>query len=233
MPGSLRCQVRYFAIVRERLARDQDLLDLPAGARIDDLLAALVSRHPALAPLVPHLRVAVNRDFAPLERVLADGDEVALIPPVAGGASMSSPGTGPAARWAVVDRPISLDEVLAAVEGEAYGGVVTFTGRVRRHSAGRIVERIEYEAYREMAEAKLGEIVAEVEQRCDGARCAIVHRVGTLVVGEVAVVIAVAAPHRAPAFEGCRLAIERLKEAVPIWKKEYDREGGCWVGMGP
>lgn len=135
--------------------------------------------------------------------------------------------------FAVVDRPISVIEVLDAVGGDGFGGTVTFTGTVRDCSRGRDVAHLEYEAYVPMAERVLARIGDEIAEQWPGTRTAIVHRVGTLAVGETAVVIAVAAPHRAEAFEGCRHAIERLKEDVPIWKREVFADGSEWVGMGP
>ncbi len=133
----------------------------------------------------------------------------------------------------VVERPVAEDEVVAAVADPGLGGVVTFTGRVRDHSHGKDVVRLEYEAYRPMAEKVLREIGDEITARWPGTRVAILHRVGTLAIGEVAVAIAVAGAHRAEAFEGCRHAIERLKADVPIWKREIFRDGSTWVGLGP
>jgi molybdopterin synthase catalytic subunit len=123
--------------------------------------------------------------------------------------------------------------VVRAVTGDAQGGIATFTGVVRKHSRGKTIVRLEYEAYRPMAERKLAEIAAQIESEISGARVAIVHRVGTLAVGEAAVVIAASAPHRQQAFEACRLAIDRLKQSVPIWKKEIADDGEEWVGLGP
>ncbi|XHF15099.1 molybdenum cofactor biosynthesis protein MoaE [Archangium gephyra] len=133
----------------------------------------------------------------------------------------------------VVDRPLRLEEVVEAVSGEAYGGLVTFSGSVRNQTRGRRVLRLAYEAYPPMAEKKLAEIGAEVAGKFNGTRLAIVHRVGTLTPGELAVVIAAAAPHRKEAFLGCEHAIERLKQDVPIWKKEFFEDGEVWVGLGP
>jgi molybdopterin synthase catalytic subunit len=164
----------------------------------------------------------VNEEFAVDERVLVDGDVVAIIPPVAGGA----------ATFRISDEPLNLDEVVRAVTGDEYGGVVTFTGVVRSQSRGKRIVRLEYEAYRPMAERTMAEI-GDALARDYGARVAIVHRVGKLVVGEVAVVIATAAPHRAAAFDACRAAIDRLKQSVPIWKKEIDEDGEEWIGLGP
>jgi molybdopterin synthase catalytic subunit len=133
----------------------------------------------------------------------------------------------------VTDEPLQLDEVVRAVSVPEHGGIVTFTGQVRAVSHGKRIVRLEYEAYRPMAERKLAEIGAGIAVEWPGTRVAIVHRVGVLAVGEAAVVIAASAPHRAAAFEACRAAIDRLKESVPIWKKEVAEDGEVWVGLGP
>ncbi len=217
-------RVLFFAVVRERLGRDSDELAHSPGMTAGQLLDVLQARHPALAGLRSAIKVAVNEDFAPLDRVLADGDVVALIPPVAGGA---------AGLFALRDEPLSLDEVVRAVTSEELGGIATFTGIVRRHSRGKRVVRLEYEAYRPMAERKLREIGAQLMMEQPGVQLAIVHRVGVLAVGEAAVVIAAAAAHRAAAFDVCRAAIDRLKESVPIWKREVTEDGATWIGLGP
>ncbi|MFE8596920.1 molybdenum cofactor biosynthesis protein MoaE [Archangium gephyra] len=216
--------VLYFAAARERVGLPREPLELPSGARVADVLRLLATRHPALAPLLPHLRVAVNQEFSGAETEVPAGAELALIPPVAGGSG---------GLFRVVDRPLRLEEVVEAVSGEAYGGLVTFSGSVRNQTRGRRVLRLEYEAYPPMAEKKLAEIGAEVAGKFNGTRLAIVHRVGTLKPGELAVVIAAAAPHRKEAFLGCEHAIERLKQDVPIWKKEFFEDGEVWVGLGP
>jgi MoaE-MoaD fusion protein len=215
--------VLLFAAARERAGLSRTTLEVAPGLSVREVLALLATRYPALGPLLPHLRVAVDQEFVDLEAPVPVGAELALIPPVAGGAG----------RFCVVDRPLVLDEVIAAVAGEAYGGLVTFSGSVRNETRGRRVVKLEYEAYPPMAEKRLAAIGAEVAERFGGTRLAIVHRVGTLVPGELAVVIAAAAPHRREAFRGCEHAIERLKEDVPIWKKEYFEDGEVWVGLGP
>jgi MoaE-MoaD fusion protein len=220
-------QVLYFAVLRERVRRDGEPLDLPAGATVAAARSALAEAHPEIAPLLSRVQTAVNRQMVGPEHVLADGDELALIPPVAGGA-------GPGARKiAVSPSPLSLDEVVAAVAGPEQGAVVTFTGNVRRHGQQPNVARLEYEAYGAMAEEVLAAIAAELEAEHPGTRVAIHHRTGTLAVGETAVVIAASAPHRAEAFDACRAAIERLKARAPIWKKEIGEDGAVWIGLGP
>ncbi|NOK09372.1 molybdenum cofactor biosynthesis protein [Corallococcus exercitus] len=216
--------VLYFAAARERAGLSRESLDVPPGARVSDVLALLAAKHPPLAPLLPHLRVAVQQQFVALDAPVSPDAELALIPPVAGGA----PGL-----FRVVDRPLQLSEVVDAVASEGAGGLVTFSGAVRNQTKGRRVLRLEYEAYAPMAEAKLAEIGDEVARAWPGTRLAIVHRVGTLAPGELAVVIAAASAHRKEAFRGCEHAIERLKQDVPIWKKEFFEDGDVWVGLGP
>lgn len=133
----------------------------------------------------------------------------------------------------VQSTPLSLDEVVHAVSDPGQGGLVTFTGVVRNHSRGKTVTRLDYEAYGEMAQKQLARIAEEATRTWPGTRVAVAHRVGSLVPGDLAVVIAVSAPHRKEAFRACELVIDRLKEDVPIWKKEYAEDGEVWVGLGP
>lgn len=213
--------VLYFAAARDAAGAARDTLD-PAPATVGALRAALAARHPALGRLLPRCRLAVDQEFAPDDAPLVEGAEVAVVPPVAGGAPC----------FRVTAATLSLDEVVAAVAGPGRGGVVTFTGNVRGETRGRRVLRLEYEAYGPMAERSLARIGAEVGA-AHGAEVAVVHRVGVLQPGEAAVVIACAAPHRAPAFRACQEVLERLKQEVPIWKREVYEDGSEWVGLGP
>jgi len=223
----MRIQVLYFAVFRERLGTDEDVLELRDGARVADAIDALADRHVVIANLRGRFRVAVNQDFADDDRVLTDGDELALIPPVAGG-------TDAAPRHvALRDDALSLDRCLAAVSGAARGGIVTFTGTVRRENRGHVIEHLDYEAYAPMAIRVMTQLCEEIERDIPGSCVAVEHRVGRLAIGDVAVVIAAAAPHRAEAFEACRAMIDRLKDRVPIWKKEYADDGAVWIGLGP
>jgi MoaE-MoaD fusion protein len=221
----VRVEILYVAILRERAGCAREVLELPAGADVRAARAAVAERHPAVGELLARVQTAVNRTQASDAMPLADGDEVALLPPVAGGA-------GPR-KIAVRAEPLAVDETVAAVAGPNRGGVVTFTGVVRRegHHLPDVV-RLEYEAYVEMAEEVLADIAAEIEREWAGTEIAIHHRVGSLAVGEVAVAITAAAAHRAPAFEACRAAIDRLKERAPIWKKEIGESGEAWLGFG-
>lgn len=223
----MRISVLYFAVFREKLGRDEEALELADGARVTEALDALAARHAPIAKLRGRFRVAVNQDFVAEDHELRAGDELALIPPVAGGAEAG------ARHVQLLAEPLSLDRCLAAVRGPGMGGIVTFTGMVRRQSRGIIVEHLEYEAYGTMAVREMTRLCDELEAEIAGTRIAVEHRTGTLQIGDLAVVIAAAAPHRAEAFAACRAMIDRLKDRVPIWKKEVSDDGTEWVGLGP
>jgi len=212
----MRIKVRLFAAYREAVGRGEMDLEVEGVLSPLDLWRRLGEEHPPLLEFGPSLLVAVNGEYAPLDRPLKEGDEVAFIPPVSGGSF-----------W-VTDEEIRLGELIDEVRNEEAGAIVTFLGTVRRHSRGRKVQHLEYEAYPEMAEKKLEEIGRGMEERW-GVRAAIVQRVGHLEVGETSVAIAVAAPHRREAFEAARYAIDRLKEIAPIWKKEVWEGGEEWI----
>ena len=220
----MRIDVLYFAVFRDQLGRDREQIELSDGARVRDALDVLAARHAPIARLRGRFRVAVDQEFSDDDGELRDGSELALIPPVAGGAER---------HVRLLGEPLSLDRCVAAVTGPGMGGIVTFTGVVRRQSRGTTVERLEYEAYGPMALQEMTRLCDEIEAELAGTQLAVEHRVGHLVVGDVAVVIAAAAPHRAEAFTACRAMIDRLKDRVPIWKKEVGEDGAEWVGLGP
>jgi molybdopterin synthase catalytic subunit len=224
----MQIQVLYFAVFRERLGRSEETLELTAGASVGDAIAALAARHAPIAQLRGRFRIAVNQDFVGDDHALVDGDELALIPPVAGGTGDDS-----CRHVELTDRTLSLDRCINAVRGPGMGGIVTFTGMVRLHSRGTTIDHLEYEAYAPMALKVMTQLCDEIEAEIPGTRIAVEHRVGNLAIGDVAVVIAAAAPHRAEAFTACRAMIDRLKDRVPIWKKEISVDGAEWVGLGP
>ncbi len=213
-----------FAAARERAGVGSAELALPDGATLADLVAAATARWPALEALWPYVRLAVDEAFvSDLRAPLRPGAEVAVIPPVSGGHP----------RVALVETPLDARTVEGLVVGPDRGGVVTFVGAVRDHTGEHGVTRLEYEAYPAMALRVLGDIVAGAEAEWPSVRAAVHHRVGVLAVGEAAVVVAVAAPHRGPAFAACQAIIDRLKADVPIFKKEVRTDGSVWVGLGP
>ena len=211
----MRVVVRLFAGLRERAGEGERTVELPEDASAADVWAAL-----ALGDEPPGLLYAVNRAYAPPERPLRDGDEVALIPPVSGGAFRIGP------------EPLDLARAVDEVAADDAGAIATFTGTVRRRSRERTVRHLEYEAYTEMAERVMADLAAELKRRYDIGEVAIHHRVGRVEIGEASVVIAVSAPHRADALAACRDAIDTLKETVPLWKKEVYEGGEEWVGRG-
>jgi MoaE-MoaD fusion protein len=221
----MRISVLYFAVFRERIGRDEDTLEVAQGATVRDAIDVLAAKHPAIGALRGKFRCAVNQDFIDDDHVLADRDELALIPPVAGGTGSH--------HVQLLPTPLSLDRCIAAVSGPGMGGIVTFTGMVRRHSRGIVVDHLEYEAYGPMAVREMTRLCDEIEAEIAGTKLAVEHRVGRLEIGDIAVVIAAAAPHRAEAFTACRAMIDRLKDRVPIWKKEIGEDGAEWVGLGP
>jgi molybdopterin synthase catalytic subunit/molybdopterin converting factor small subunit len=205
--------VRLFAGLRERAGWAERELD--GVTTVADVWPAL-----ALGPEPAGLLYAVNKEYAERGRRLHEGDEVAVIPPVSGGAFRLS------------DRPLSLDAVVDEVRDERAGAIATFTGTTRLQSRGRTVTHLEYEAYAGMAERVMEEIAGELTTRYSLCGVAIHHRVGRVGIGETSVVIAVSAPHRAEALAACRDAIDALKERVPLWKKELYEGGEEWIGRG-
>jgi molybdopterin synthase catalytic subunit len=206
-------RVRLFAGLRERAGWSEK--ELEGIARVGDVWPAL-----ELGEEPGGVLYAVNREYADSNQELRDGDEVALIPPVSGGA------------FRVTEEPLSLDAVVAEVADERAGGIATFTGTVRRQSRGREVQHLEYEAYAEMAEDVMALLAQDLRDAHELCGIAIHHRVGRVEIGEPSVVIAVSAPHRREALTACREAIDRLKETVPLWKKEVYEGGEEWIGRG-
>ena len=205
-------RVRLFAGLRERAGWSTREID---AATVADVWRAL-----DLGSEPEGLLYAVNKKYAPRDTALADGDEVALIPPVSGGAYLLS------------DEPLSLDRVVDEVRSDSAGAIATFTGTTRKESRGRDVSYLEYEAYEGMAEQTMGEIAEELLARYELCTVAIHHRVGRVEIGDTSVVIAVSAPHRQDALAACKDAIDTLKERVPLWKKEVYEGGEEWIGKG-
>ena len=227
MTLTLRVTALLFARLREQAGADRRQLELPAGATVADAYSLLTAQHPDLDPNRAAIRPAVNQDFAEWDRSLADGDEVAFIPPVSGG----SHDVG--VRFELTDSPLDPRRLEAAVARAGAGAICTFTGVVRDNSRGRATQRLEYEAYPGMAEAQMRAIAAEIGERWPQARVAMAHRTGRLEIGEASVVVCVSAPHRAEAIAACQWGIDRLKETVPVWKKEFFDGGEVWIEGDP
>lgn len=252
LPAPVRVRVRLFAMQRELAGVRELRVELPRGATVDDAWAAVAGTMPALAPGRAFLRFAVNGQYADPDTMLADGDEVACIPPVSGGAGDEAPDRATAAddrhrileiREAPFPHGLAA-ELTARLATDEDGGVVVFIGRTRvtpgtpapgqeaeaAQHAGRSVEGLEYEAFEPMALSVLGQIADEIENRFGVRRLAIVHRTGPVPLGEDSVIVVAVAPHRDAAFSAARYAIDETKARAPIWKAERFRDGHVWIG---
>lgn len=229
-------RLRYFASIREVLGRRDEEIEVPEGSTVADVWERLVASQPALR--AQRFRPAVNEEYVDAQTALVAGDEVVFIPPVSGGggptpisgSEQTAPGAGEdASICRITAAPINAQELVDAVRTPADGAVCVFYGVVREDSRGRKARYLEYDAYPEMAEKKMRQILDEVRTRWPEQRVAIVHRIGRLEIGEASVVIAVGSPHRGESFDACRYVIDRVKQEVPIWKKEVFTDGEAWV----
>jgi molybdopterin synthase catalytic subunit len=215
--------VKLFGAIREAVGAKLLTVEVPEGCPVADLRSRLAREHPVFDQFGDRLAVSVNYEVSPTDTVLREGDEVAFLPPVSGGAGTCT----------LSEQPLDVAATIARVSGPGKGGIVTFLGAVREESRGRAIRHLEYESYPEMAEREMQKIADAAAERWPGVQVAIAHRAGHLEIGELAVVIAAAAPHRGDAFEACRFAIDTLKQTVPIWKKEVATDGEYWVDDRP
>lgn len=228
----MRVRVLFFGPARDLAQCEIAEMNLPDDASVEVAIEQLSRKFPSLQSVLSRWRIAVNAEYADASTPLYDGDEIAVIPPVTGGADLK--GEGQRAELGVLvgvtEKPIELAELVAFVSTPEAGAVVTFLGTVRNQSKGKTVTALTYGAYEPMAEKELKRIAEEMQKRWQVCKVAIVHRVGKLRVGEVSVAIFVSAPHREDAFAAARHAIERIKEIVPIWKREHFSDGTTeWV----
>jgi molybdopterin synthase catalytic subunit/molybdopterin converting factor small subunit len=211
----MRIRVRLFAGLRERVGTGENEMELPAGARASDVWELL-----QIGPEPEGLAYAVNRRYVGRDEPLAEGDELAIIPPVSGGA------------FRLIEEPLDARAVMREVESEGAGAVASFVGTVRARSRDRDVLYLEYEAYEGMAEQVMEELAAALKAKYDLCEVAVAHRIGRVEVGEASIAIAVSAPHRQDALAACAEAIDTLKTTVPLWKKEVYEGGEEWIGRG-
>lgn len=225
--------VLAFAGVAQSLGCRELEIPKQAGTSAAQLKALVLQRYDReeLKDILEHCRVAVDHAMIQNDELISmDAAEIALIPPVSGGMELPRH----QGEHSVLSKaPLSSDQVIAAVSHENAGGINVFIGNVRKKSRGLTVTHLEYEAYPDMAIKAMDAICKSIESEIEGSKVCIHHRYGRLDIGEAAVIIAASAPHRAPAFDACRRAIESLKQEVPIWKKEFDEDGGTWIGQGP
>jgi molybdopterin synthase catalytic subunit/molybdopterin converting factor small subunit len=218
----MRIRIRYFAALREIVGLGEEPLVVPDESRIGDVRHVLLTRYPQLQAVMERSLSAVNHRYVPIDTVLQENDELVFIPPTGGGALMQ-----PVIR--LTREPLDRDGLIDAVSSPECGGIVVFEGVVRNHARGKQVLYLEYEMYEEMAREQIQAIIHEAQQRWGVERVALAHRIGHLEIGETSVIIVVASPHRAEAFDACRYIIDTVKANVPIWKKEVATTGEEWV----
>lgn len=215
----MKVVVKYFAMVRERLGMTEEELELEDGAPVRAVYDHVAGKLPELQPLLDRSMIMRNHEYVDLDDPLKHGDEIAIIPPVSGGD-----------HFRVHEHVLDADRIASTIEHPGAGAINVFTGVVRDNARGRTVQSLEYEAYPAAAERQLAVVAGEMRERWDLLGIAIEHRYGLLQIGEASVVIAVSSAHREAAFEASAYAIQRIKEIVPVWKKEFYDDGDAWIG---
>jgi len=215
----MHVRVLFFGGLKDLAGKSSDLLELPEGALVRDVLGHYLGQVPRLKESLASLAVAVNQEYAGAETGLKSGDEVALLPPVSGGLGCAL----------IVRDAIDTLEVLQRVKRGEDGAAVVFEGVVRNQTRGRRTLYLDYEAYEEMALRQMESLAEQALKQFQVREVAVVHRLGRLEIGETSVLIVVASAHRVAAFEACRWLIDTLKRTVPIWKKEYFEDGAVWA----
>lgn len=226
----MQVRVLFFGILRDLVGKSTAMLDLPEAGSVRDVIARYEIDVPALKPYLSSVALAVNQQYASLETRLKPDDEVALLPPVSGGADTPAVGR----QYASITRElIRTEDVVAPLKRGEDGAVLAFEGIVRNQTRGRKTLYLDYEAYEPMALQEMESLAGEALAKFQIRDVALVHRLGRLQIGETSVLIAVASAHRAAAFEACRWLIDTLKRKVPIWKKEYFEDGAVWADGDP
>jgi MoaE-MoaD fusion protein len=218
---SMKIKVLFFGLTHDLTGFEQEQVEVPEGERLEYLWRQYEGRFPGLVGVAGSLLAAVNQEIVDWSRPLRDGDEVAFLPPVSGGSSDDL--------CRITRHPIETRSLVEQLEEPREGAVVIFEGIVRDHSGRRKTLYLEYEAYEPMAIRKMEEIVRQARQKFPVGRMAMIHRLGRLEIGEASVAIIATAEHRRAAFEACQFAIDRLKQTVPIWKKEFFEDGAVWA----
>jgi molybdopterin synthase catalytic subunit len=225
----MKIQVLFFGLLKDVCGRSGEGLELPDGAPVRAVFEHYARLFPRLEGMAKSTVLARNQEFASPDELLADGDEVALLPPVSGGAPLheieDKEGHFFTLTRDVIDPRAAETRLLQGIDG----AVVTFHGVVRNNTRGRTTLRLEYECYEQMAIRKMAEIGREIAGQFAISRIALIHRLGTMEIGEASVVVIATAPHRRPAFDAALEGINRLKKLVPIWKKEFFADGEVWV----
>jgi molybdopterin converting factor subunit 1 len=219
----MQIRVLFFGMLKDLMGRDNDYLDLPEGATVGEVLRRYTATIPRLKDLLPSIALSVNQEYVGPEVKLKANDEVALLPPVSGGAP----------KVFLVREKIDIQGTLEGIKRPEDGAAVVFEGVVRNNTRGRPTLYLDYEAYEEMAVRQLGALVEQAIAQFKVRDVAVLHRLGRLQIGDTSVVIVVASAHRDAAFDACRWLIDTLKRTVPIWKKEYFEDGAVWADGEP
>jgi MoaE-MoaD fusion protein len=225
----MRVRVLFFGMLKDLVGQPSEDADFPQGSDLRTVFERYAGRYPRLRELASSIVVAQNQEFAELSACVREGDEVAFLPPVSGGLSMDTEIEKDGHLFALTRHAIDTRAVIARLLTGSEGAVITFEGTVRNNTKGRPTRCLDYECYESMALKTMIGIGMEIAGQYEIGRVAMVHRLGRLLVGETSVAIVVTAPHRGPAFDAAREAINRLKKRVPIWKKEHFVDGEVWV----
>lgn len=225
----MRVKVLFFGQLKDIVGRSEEFLELPEQARLANIFEHYSAAFPKLGEMAQSIVLARNQEFSPVSEAVAEGDEIALLPPVSGGAYLSEIEEADGHFFALTRDPIDARGLQQRLQRAQDGAVIDFEGVVRNNTKGRSTRFLDYECYEPMALKKMAEIGREIAAHYAIGRIAIVHRLGRMEIGETSVAIVVTAPHRKPAFEAALEGINRLKRLVPIWKKEYFEDGEVWV----
>jgi molybdopterin synthase catalytic subunit len=225
----MRVRVLFFGLLRDLVGHSSEDSDFPAGADLRAVFDVYAGRFPRLREMASSIVVARNQEFAGLDTPVAEGDEIAFLPPVSGGACDPLEIVGNGHYFALTRHAIDTRALVARVQTAGDGAVVTFEGVVRNNTKGRPTLCLDYECYEAMALKMLAKIGCEIAASHQITNIAMVHRLGRMLVGEASVVVVAVAPHRRPAFDAALEGINRLKKTVPIWKKEHFVDGEVWV----
>ena len=235
----MRVRVLFFGILKDLAGKSSDIVELPEDSSVEDVLTRCAERIPRLKESLPSLALAVNQQYAGAQTRLHDDDEIALLPPVSGGApemadgKPAGQGKGFGLRASMVRAAIDTEGIVARLKRGEDGAVVVFEGVVRNQTRGRETRYLDYEAYEAMAVQQMEALAQQALKQFEIRDVAIVHRLGRLEIGETSVLIAVVSAHRGAAFDACRWLIDTLKRTVPIWKKEYFEDGAVWADGEP
>lgn len=229
----MKVTVLLFAKLADIAQSPQMVLSLPEGAYVNQLQEELIQLYPALKDVLTEAVASVNHEYAEPQHILHDGDEIAFLPPVSGGEKTKPAGivgSNHDGTIYIANEPLQVEHFLSNVASRNAGAIVTFIGTVREITHGLRTLHLEYDSYVPMAVKKMEQIQAEIAEKWPGAKISMAHRIGHLNIEEIAVIIAVSTPHRQAAFEACKYAIERVKQMVPVWKKEQWEDGTEWQG---